>query len=109
MKFYDSLYLSESIEKPNRAKRRLFFGVGCSGLYVISLARNTDQLDIFSAALLKQKYFDKRSLVIVGIAAGRQEAVGLVEQMLRDAGAAGKEGDIKGYLLEEMARKRRKG
>ena len=59
MKFYDSLYLSESIEKPNRAKRRLFFGVGCSGLYVISLARNTDQLDIFSAALLKQKYFDK--------------------------------------------------
>ena len=47
--------------------------------------------------------------MIVGIAAGRQEAVGLVEQMLRDAGAAGREGDIKGYLLEEMARKRRKG
>ena len=115
MRFYDSLYTSKSIGNPENAKRRLFFGIGCSFLpqasrdfYVISLARNADQLDIFSASLLKQRCFDKKSLIVVGIASDRQEAVGLVELMLGDAFRAGMVGDIKGYLLGEMARKRRK-
>lgn len=108
MRFYDSLYTSKSIGNPENAKRRLFFGIGCRDFYVISLARNADQLDIFSASLLKQRCFDKKSLIVVGIASDRQEAVGLVELMLEDAFRAGMVGDIKGYLLGEMARKRRK-
>lgn len=109
MKFYERLYTGKSIGNPHNAKRRLFFGVGCGNLYVISLARSADQLDIFSASLLKQRHFDKKTLVVVGIASDRQEAIGLVERMLEDAGRAGMEGDIRGYLQGEMERRRRKG
>ena len=68
------------------------------GIYLISLSCTSDQLDIFHCALLKQKYFDKKALQVVGIAEGREEAIFLVQQMLQDTVDAGMEADIKGYL-----------
>ena len=84
MKFYRRLYVGPSIRNVNKIKWKLLTGRG--------------QLDIFHCALLKQKYFDKKALQVVGIAEGREEAIFLVQQMLQDTMDAGMETDIKGYL-----------
>lgn len=100
MKFYRRLYVGPSIRNVNKIKWKLLTGRGQFGIYLIALSHTSDQLDIFHCALLKQKYFDKKALQIVGIAEGREEAVSLVEQMLQDTIDAGMEADIKGYLLK---------
>ena len=82
----------------NKIKWKLLTGRGQLGIYLISLSCTSDQLDIFHCALLKQKYFDKKALQVVGIAEGREEAIFLVQQMLQDTMDAGMEADIKGYL-----------
>lgn len=83
MKFYRRLYVGPSIRNVNKIKWKLLTGRGQLGIYLISLSRTSDQLDIFHCALLKQKYFDKKALQVVGIAEGREEAIFLVQQMLR--------------------------
>ena len=98
MKFYRRLYVGPSIRNVNKIKWKLLTGRGQLGIYLISLSRTSDQLDIFHCALLKQKYFDKKALQVVGIAEGREEAICLVQQMLQDTMDAGMEADIKGYL-----------
>ncbi len=98
MKFYRRLYVGPSIRNVNKIKWKLLTGRGQLGIYLSSLSRTSDQLDIFHCALLKQKYFDKKALQVVGIAEGREEAIFLVQQMLQDTMDAGMETDIKGYL-----------
>ncbi len=60
-----------SIRNVNKIKWKLLTGRGQLGIYLISLSRTSDQLDIFHCALLKQKYFDKKALQVVGIAEGQ--------------------------------------
>ncbi|MDO4291684.1 MAG: hypothetical protein Q4C65_00485 [Eubacteriales bacterium] len=102
MKFYRGLYVGESIRKVNKVKWKLSIGAGQFGVYVIALACNRDQLDIFHCAMLRQKHFDRRSLRVVGLAGSMDEAFGLVERMARDAWEDGMEGDIRGYLQKRM-------
>ena len=94
MKFYRRLYVGPSIRNVNKIKWKLLTGRGQLGIYLISLSCTSDQLDIFHCALLKQKYFDKKALQVVGIAEGREEAIFLVQQMLQDTMDAGMEADI---------------
>lgn len=100
MKFYRRLYVGESVKKVNRVKWRLCIGAGQFRVYVIALSQNSDQLDIFHCALLKQKHFDKKNLYVAGIAGNKAEAYQLVGKMLADTLAAGMDGNIKEYLLK---------
>ena len=104
MEFYQKLYVGESIHKVNTVKRRLRRGVGQFSVYLIALAHNSDLLDIFHCGLLKQKYFDRKNLYIVGIAGSKGEAFQLVGKMLGETLLDGMEGDIKGYLQKNGAK-----
>lgn len=100
MKFIRGLYVGNSIKKVNKVKWKLYTGAGQFDVYLICLANNRDQLDIFHCSQLKQKYFDKKKLRIAGLAGSRGEAYQLVGKMLADTLKAGMEGDIKGYLKQ---------
>lgn len=100
MKFYRGLYVGPSVKKLNTVKMKLKIGAGQFSIYLIAFSRNSDQLDIFHSGLLKQKYFDRKDLYVVGIAGSKGEAYQLVGKMLGDAMAAGMNGDIKGYLIQ---------
>lgn len=55
------------------------------GIYFITLASNEENLfDIFHAAHLKQPAFARQKLYVVGIAAGYEEALELVQRMAED-------------------------
>lgn len=109
MKFYRSLYVGESIRQVNKVKWKLRVGAGQFSIYLIALSNNDDQLDIFHCSQLKQKYFDKRNLYVVGLAKGKDEAYQLVGRMLADTLRAGMGGDIKAYLLQNISRDREAG
>ena len=103
MKFYDDLYVGESIKKVNNVKWKLRTGAGQFQIYIISLSHSSDQLDIFHCSILKQKHFNRKDLYIVGLASSKPEAWQLVGKMLADTIAAGMEGNIKGYLLKRIS------
>lgn len=87
MHFCKSLYLSPSlIDKQRKIKWKLRTGRPQPMIYVISLAKNKDLLEIYHSGMLKQKYYRKKANMpyIVGIAAGYGEAVTLVTNILED-------------------------
>lgn len=102
MKFYRRLYVGKSVKKVNTVKWKLKIGAGQFHVYLITIAQNRDQLDIFHCSLLKQKHFDHKQLLVVGIASDMGEAYQLVGRMLADTMRAGMEGDIKAYLLSQI-------
>ena len=58
--------------------------LGQISVYTVSLAAGNDLFDIMHCANFKQKYYDRKSLRIVGIASSHEEAVRLVEKMIPD-------------------------
>lgn len=98
MRFYEKLYVGESIDHVNRVKHRLSIGAGQFDVYLIALNPGRDQLDIFHCAYIKDRHLDRRRLFVAGIAGSRAEAFTLVEQMAKDSWAFGTQGDLKEFL-----------
>lgn len=102
MKFYKYLYIGDNINNPVKVKWKLKHHAGTS-VYVIAVAAGNDQLEIYHSAYLKQKYYRYHPPVIVGIAAGYEEAVQLVvkitQECLDETGGC----DIKDYLKTKAA------
>ena len=83
MKFYKHLYIGDTVTNPAKVKRKLKLHAGV-GVYVIALSKGPDQLEIFHAGYLKQKYYRFHPPVIIGIASDHEEAVEIVIQITRE-------------------------
>lgn len=102
LNYLPDLYLGESIreEKLDKIKKKLENKPLLSGVFLIALSRNpSDQLEIYNAKLLAQKYYAKYPPCVAGIAGNYDEAVRMVEQMVQEC--MEKRGDcaLKEYLL----------
>ena len=87
MHFCKRLYISPAIkDKQRKIMWKLRTGRPQPMIYVISLAKNEDLLEIYHSGMLKQKYYKKKANIpyIVGIAAGYGQAVSLVTDILED-------------------------
>lgn len=102
MRFYKELYVGEEVKNLTKKKINLKIGKGFLNFYIITLAQNDDQLNIFKASQLKQKLFDKKSLKIVGIANNYNEAVQLVVQITEDIYKQTGNANIKQFFAEKM-------
>lgn len=102
MRFYKELYVGEEVKNLTKKKINLKIGKGFLNFYIITLAQNDDQLNIFKASQLKQKLFDKKSLKIVGIANNYNEAVQLVIQITEDIYKQTGNANIKQFFAEKM-------
>lgn len=102
MRFYKELYVGEEVKNLTKKKINLKIGKGFLNFYIITLAKNDDQLNIFKASQLKQKLFDKKSLKIVGIANNYNEAVQLVVQITEDIYKQTGNANIKQFFAEKM-------
>lgn len=102
LNYRPDLYLGESIreKKLDKIKKKLENKPLLSGVFLIALSRNpSDQLEIYSAKQLAQKYYAKYPPYVVGIAGNYDEAVKMVERMAQEC--MEKRGDcaLKEYLL----------
>lgn len=100
--FLPNLYLGESIkvEKLDKIKKKLENKPLLSGVFLIAISRNpSDQLEIYNAKQLAQKYYTHYPPCVVGIAGNYDEAVKVVERMVQEC--MEKRGDcaLKEYLL----------
>ena len=72
MIWYKDLYVGESIvHKTKKVKWKIMHNAGQIGIYVITLASNTQNLlDIIPSYELMQKGYPKKDMVVVGLAKG---------------------------------------
>lgn len=101
MKFYKNLYIGETIKNPNKVKRKLRRNAGQLNIYVITLARGRDQLEIYHCGYLQQKYYRKYPPYIVGIGNGYDEAVDIVVKIAEEAIEKIGTPNIKKYLFNK--------
>lgn len=105
LNYRPELYLGESIreKKLDKIKKKLENKPLLSGVFLITLSRNSsDQLEIYNAKQLVQRYYTKYPPYVVGIAGDYDEAVRMVERMVQEC--MEKRGDcaLKEYLLCQM-------
>ncbi len=86
MKFYEHLYVSEGIRgRENEIKKKLNEGTGMIGVHFIALPLYSgDLLEIYSAPELKQRWYRRSSLFIVGMAGSLTEAELLCADILME-------------------------
>lgn len=100
--YHSKLYLSDGIteKKLDKIKKKLEKKPLFSGVFLITVSPSqTDQLDIFEARQLVQSYYLKNPPYVIGIAESRQEAVSLVEQIVRECLKERGDCALKEYLL----------
>lgn len=84
MKWYDNLYVGESIRhKRDKIKWKIKHNAGQINIYVITIASNPQNLlDIIPAQELMQKGYPKKDLFVIGIAQGMGEAQEVVKLII---------------------------
>lgn len=109
MIWYDDLYLSENIEqKADKIKWKINHNAGLLNMYVITLACNNENLlEIINTKELMQRDYPKRTLVIVGIAKGYEEAIGLAATVIVETINELGNTDIKTYLKKKKRERKR--
>lgn len=101
MRFCKKMYISPSIkDKQRKIMWKLRTGRPQPMIYVISLARNDDLLEICHSGMLKQKYYKKKENMpyIVGLAFGYGQAVSLVTDILADVHQTTGGYDVKSFF-----------
>lgn len=103
MNWYSELYIGDGAKpKAKKIIRKLKRNAGQIDIYLITLAANgQDMLDIINAAYLKQPVVRRNLPLIVGIAKGYDEAVGLVQEMLLETYEQTGGFWIPGYLAQK--------
>lgn len=101
VEFISNLYIGESIDrrKLDKIKKKLVSKPLLSNIYLITLAQNpNDQLDIFSARLLAQSYYQIITTKVIGIADGYDDAVRLLERIVNECLDARGDCSLREYL-----------
>ncbi len=100
MEFYRDLYVTESI-KPRKEKilLKLKQKKYPPGIFLLTVPSGGDgQLEFFSSALLRQELLKDENLFVVGIAAGYDDAVYLVEEITAEVYWQTGGGDLRAWL-----------
>lgn len=99
--YHPRLYLGESIKGKNldKIKKKLEKKPLFSSVFLVTLSRNaSDQLELYVSKELGRSYYKNNPPCIVGIAGDREEAIGLVEKIVRECLQARGDCALKEYL-----------
>jgi len=109
MIWYDNLYISKNIEqKADKIKWKINHNAGLLNMYIITLASNNENLlEIISTKELMQRDYPKKTLVIVGIAKGYEEAVSLAATIIIETMNELGNTDIRTYLKKKKREQKR--
>lgn len=102
VRYHSKLYLSDGIteKKLDKIKKKLEKKPLFSSVFLIAVSANpSDQLDIFAARVLAQSYYEKNPPYVIGITENYEQAVSLVEQIVRECLRERGDCALKEYLL----------
>lgn len=105
MVWYDKLLTGRHAgRRRKRIIADLESGKHIPGVYLITLAQNPDELlDIIPALMVNTPWFHSDDLLVLGLAAGRKEALSLVRDMVDTVYQATGSFDMKQYYLGQEA------
>lgn len=73
-----------------------------ANLFLITVsANNNEQLDIYDAKYLVQKFYQKNPPYVIGIAKEKEHALSMVEKMMQECINARGDANLKAYLIGE--------
>lgn len=100
MKFYCELYVSEYLEhKREKIIDSLKKNQIQPSLYVITLSQGEqNNLEFYSSLLYRQKICEKASILVVGVAAGYDDAMKLTGKIVADIYGKTKDGAVRSYI-----------
>ena len=107
MDWYYDLYLGEKIaKKKNKLIYKIKDGKFTPTTYVIALPRNRrDILETFPAEVLKQKYYKKANIFVVGLAKGNDEANQVMLEIIQDCWRETDTVNVRDFILDREAKK----
>lgn len=105
MKFYRYLFVSETMDtKKEKILQKLQNHEYPIGIYLLVLPdKGPDQLEFFSSAMLRQRCIKEDDLFVVGLARGYDDAVELVEQIVKQVYKETGGTDIPSYIEKKEA------
>ena len=105
MKWMKNLYVSPLMQRDvKKIMWKLNHGAGILGTYLIILSTNEkNQLDIINAAYMKQRYYRRREIYVVGLADSYDDAIQLLMQIVEETYALTGGADVKSYLKQREA------
>ncbi len=104
MRFFKNLYLGQRVSNVNKIKKQILNRSIFVKAYVIALAINGDQLEIFDAKELRQIYYQQNPRTIVGIAKDYEEALELILAITKESVNQGYEGNLKQFLIDRESK-----
>ncbi len=86
MRFIDRLYFGERAKRKSaKLVKKIRKGSRMTGAYVVCLPENrSEPMEFYSARLLLQDYYKTHEPVILGIAADEDEAIEVVNSIIKD-------------------------
>ena len=101
MKFYENLYIGDSIEKPDKIKRKLKKYAKLNNVYVIAYTEQNRQLEIYHSLMLQQFYYKENPPYIIGIAGSQDEANRIICRIAEEAVCRTGQADLVAYLFSD--------
>ena len=103
MKYYKNLYLGESIKaKKEDVLRKLEADAIMLQIYVITLAKGSHNHLEFMKSLLWREESSKEDMLIVGLAGGYEEAVGMIAEITKEVYRATNGVNIRQYICDRQ-------
>ena len=107
MEWYYDLYLGEKIaKKKNKIIYKIKDGKFTPSTYVIALPRNDrDVLETLPVEVLKQQYYKRQDLFIIGLAKGNEEANKLMLDIIIECYRETDTVNVKDFILDREEKK----
>lgn len=99
MKFYHNLYIGDTIEKPEKIKRKLKKYAKLNNIWLIVYVESNRQLEIYHCIMLQQYYYKDNPPYVIGIAGSKEEASQIICRIAEEAVHKTGKADLPAYLF----------
>ncbi|MDE6846115.1 MAG: hypothetical protein K2J99_10155 [Lachnospiraceae bacterium] len=99
MKFYKNLYIGDTINNPDKIKRKLKKYAKLTNVYVIVYVEKDKRLEIFHSVMLQQYFYKENPPYVIGIAGSQEEANEIICRIAKESVQKTGEADLVAYLF----------
>lgn len=101
MKFYKNIYIGDTINNPDKIKRKLKKYAKLTNIYVIAYMEKDRRIEIFHSIMLQQPYYKDNPPYVIGLAGSKEEANNLICRIAEEAVRQTEKADLIAYLFGE--------
>ena len=101
MKFYENLYIGDTVKKPEKIKRQLKKYAKLRNVWLITYMAENRQLEIYHSLMLQQYYYKENPPYIIGLAGSNEEAAQIICRIAEESVQKTGQADLVQYLFPD--------